>query len=74
MSKRRLLFIAAAVALSTAVFAAEKAKQPTLAEKTASRPRAAADAGSGPADGGTAAPPAAQAAHDGGTAKPAPRK
>ncbi len=67
---RRLLFAAAAVFLSTAVLAADKAKSPTLAEKTASKSHAVAAA---PApDGGT--PAKAASAHDGGTGKAAPKK
>jgi hypothetical protein len=65
MSKRTVVAVAiAAAAFSTAVFAADAKKSPTLAEKTAAKPHAAADAGTGAADAGTAAP----------AAKPAPKK
>jgi hypothetical protein len=77
MSKHRALFFTAAVAFSSAVFAAGEAKpKPTMADKTATK-HVAVDAGSKApavaADAGTPAPP--PAIKDGGTAaKPAAPK
>jgi hypothetical protein len=66
MSKHRVLFaLLAAAVFSTAVYAADAKKAPTLADKTAAKP--ATDAGA--ADAGTAKPAPAPAPADAGTAK-----